>query len=225
MYCPGASSPLGLRTVVSRAPRLLAVAFIAADGLRDAAGGVREGGGRVVARHEEQRLEQLVHRVGGVRHERRPGCPRRWRPPTARCRRSSGSSFGSSVSAVSTLRVLAGRRRPCGFWAASTSPVSRSASRRRGRRRLGSAVAPGASTTMPVRGQRARRRPSTARWWLVGRRGAETWPSRPGPRPRRRAPGVTSSSSALPLGIDGRLAPRARLAPGTTHDRSVRPRI
>ena len=79
--------------------------------------------GRVVARHEEQRLEELVRRCRSPPGRCPPGCPRRSRRPTARCRRVPGSSCGSRVSAVSTLSVLAGRRCPCGSLAASTSPV------------------------------------------------------------------------------------------------------
>src|SRR5262249_44359007 len=58
------------------------------------------------------------------------------------------SIFGMSVSAVSSLRVLAGRNRPCGSRAARTLPVSRSATIHAGELTIaGIAGAPGNACT------------------------------------------------------------------------------
>ena len=63
-----------------------------------------------------------------------------------------GSSSGSSVTAVRALSVLAGRNRWCGAFAASTSPVSASATNHDPMERsFGRAGAPGSgATTTPV---------------------------------------------------------------------------
>src|SRR3954468_7458578 len=68
-----------------------------------------------------------------------------------------GSSSGSSVSAVSVLSVLAGRKRRCGAFAASTAPVSASATSQEPMSSpAGSAGAPGPGETttssVPSRG-------------------------------------------------------------------------
>src|SRR3954452_9856860 len=54
-----------------------------------------------------------------------------------------GCRRGMNVTAVSVLSVLAGAKRPCAFFAASTSPVSRSASTYDDARTAGGAVMPG----------------------------------------------------------------------------------
>ena len=139
--------------------------------------GQRVGG--VVAGDDHQVRQQLADRVLAAGLDADPGavlirvvcsCPRR---PGRGCVR-----FFSITWAVSSFSVLAGRYRPCGSFAASTSPVSRSA-----------------ITQAPaddVRGQRRRPRPArSARTRPAGRR------RRGGPGPAAglaaAAPGGTSS--------------------------------
>ena len=152
MYCPGASSPLGLRD----------------RGVQRARGSWRWRSSRRPSRARRRRRwparSRRRCRTPGTapgtgcarcrwrRGPARPGCPRRSRPPTARCRPSAGSSSGSRVSAVSILSVLAGRSRPCGSLAASTSPVVE----------VGEQVGRGADLGQRVRARE--RRPPGRRW-------------------------------------------------------------
>ena len=112
---PGPSSPDGDDALVLRAPSWAALAFIARHGDALPAEHVGEHVGGVVARHHQQRREQLGGGVGLTR--RQPdtraldlGVRSGWRART-----SSGLRLSSTTIASSTLMVLAGAYEPFGI--------------------------------------------------------------------------------------------------------------
>ena len=186
MNWPGASSPLGLRDRRVERPQALGGrvhrATVCAAGRRRRSPGRRPRRCPTSGTCPGTAGAPCRSRPG----RRRPGCPRRWRPPTARCRRcrvqlgqqgQGGEHLEGARRAQPPVRV-AGRRapRPCRGRRAGT----------RRRRRLGSAVAPGASTTSPVLASAA---PRDGRRWLRRPRAGGRGRGRRGPR-HARAPGV-----------------------------------